>query len=125
MAKIFVDANIFIDLAEKRSQIIIQSLDKHQLFLSTLSVHILMYVTRKKIPYPALLEVINRFLIVDFDSDILDKALEGPTPDFEDNVQLHSAVEEECTYFLTSDQRLLKMGIFGKTRIVSSLNLDT
>lgn len=47
------------------------------------------------------------------------KALEGPTVDFEDNTQLHSAAEAECDYFLTNDEKLLKMKFFGKTRLTN------
>jgi len=41
----------------------------------------------------------------------------GPTDDFEDNVQLHSAVMGDCDYFLTMDKKLIKMKYFGKMRI--------
>lgn len=123
MAKIFIDANIFIDLVEKRSQLNIDDLNNQDLFISTLSVHILMYIAKKKIPYPFLSNIVERFLIVDFTNDILNKALQNPTDDFEDNVQLHSAAEADCDVFLTSDAKLLKMKFFGKTEIKSQLNL--
>lgn len=121
MAKIFIDANIFIDLVEKRSQLNTDDLDGHDLFISPLSVHILMYVTKKKIPYPSLSDIVNRFLLIDFDSDIVSKAILNPTNDFEDNVQLYSAAEANCDLFLTSDAKLLKMKFFGKTEIKSEL----
>lgn len=121
MAKIFIDANVFIDLVEKRSQLNIDDLDNHDLFISALSVHILIYITKKKVPYPFLSEIIKRFLIVDFNSDIVNKALQNPTADLEDNIQLHSATEADCDIFLTSDAKLLKLKFFGKTEIKSSL----
>lgn len=89
MAKIFIDANIFIDLVEKRSQL---NLDD-----------------------------IERFLIIDFNSDILNKAIIDPTSDLEDNIQLHSAAEADCDLFLTSDAKLLKLKFFGKTEITSQV----
>lgn len=64
---------------------------------------------------------ISDFNIIDLDKDILDKALESPTKDLEDNIQLHSAAEAECDYFLTEDKGLLKMKFFGKTKIVKNL----
>lgn len=39
----------------------------------------------------------------------------------EDNIQLHSAAEAECDFFLTSDDKLLKIKFFGKTEIKSGL----
>ena len=119
MAKIFVDANIFIDLVEKRKKITSADLDGNKLFISPLSAHILMYVAKKGIPYRRLEETITHFGIVPLTKDILDKALEGPTKDLEDNIQLHSASEAECDLFLTEDKKLLNMKFFGKCKIIS------
>lgn len=58
--------------------------------------------------------------MIPFDSAIAEKALVGPTSDFEDNVQLHSAAEAECDIFLTEDKKLSDMKFFGKVRIDSS-----
>lgn len=80
-----------------------------------------MYVTRQKIPYIKLSTSINNFFLISFSKNITHKALQGPTKDFEDNVQLHSAVAADCDYFLTSDKNLLKTKFFGKTQILSSL----
>lgn len=60
----------------------------------------------------------EKFSIVDLSRSILDKALQGPTADLEDNIQLHSAAEADCDLFLTNDERLLKITFFGKTKIV-------
>lgn len=119
MARIFVDANIFIDLVEKRKKKTLADLDGNKLFISPLSAHILMYVVKKKVPYQRIEVSITHFGIVNFNSDILNKALEGPTDDLEDNVQLHSAAEAECDIFLTEDRGLLNMKFFGKTKISS------
>lgn len=124
MAKVFLDANIYIDLVEKRKtpKINVNSLDGYSLFISPLSTHILCYSYRHKIPYDKLLKIQDEFEIVSFDKNIHNKSLGGPTPDFEDNIQLHSAIKAECDYFLTNDKNLLKMKFFGKTRITNSLN---
>jgi len=59
--------------------------------------------------------------LISLTDKIIDKALLGPTKDLEDNIQLHSAVEADCDIFLTNDKALLKMGYFGKTKIVDHL----
>lgn len=61
------------------------------------------------------------FGIINLSSKILKQAMEGPTNDLEDNIQLYSAQRADCDYFLTNDKRLLKMTFFGKTKIVSKI----
>lgn len=121
MVKIFVDTNIFIDLVENRKKITLVDLDGNKLFISPLSAHILMYVVKKKIPYQRLEETITHFGIVNFNSEVLNKAIYGPTEDLEDNIQLHLAAEAECDIFLTEDKELLDMKFFGKTKIIPKI----
>lgn len=119
MAKIYLDANFFIDLVEERKKDV--SLNKFledQLFISTLSIHILTYLYKYKIPDNGLNVALKKFNIIDFDKQIVAASLFGPTTDFEDNVQLHSAAASECDYFLTNDAKLLKLKFFGKTQII-------
>lgn len=120
MAKIYLDANIVFDLIV-RKPVIGKSLIDHQLFCSPLSIHILFYGTNLKVPTPKVNRVIKKFHLVNLTKKIIDKALTNPTPDLEDNIQLHSAVEADCDYFLTNDKKLLRLGYFGKTRILNSL----
>ncbi|MBI2415891.1 MAG: type II toxin-antitoxin system VapC family toxin [Candidatus Kerfeldbacteria bacterium] len=121
MARIFLDANIFIDLVEQRGVITSKDLKGHDLFISPLSVHILMYVTKKKIPYSKLAELLQLFLIIPFEQAIIHKALRGPMDDFEDNIQLHSAAMADCNLFLTHDKKLLQLSFFGKTQLTSAI----
>lgn len=121
MAKIFVDVNCLIDISENRYNPAIDGLDAHNSIISTLAVHILCYLTKRKIPDKALNELLNSFSIINFDKNVLNKSLTGPTKDFEDNVQLYSAAEADCDLFLTNDKKLLKMKFFGKVRIVENL----
>ena len=123
MAKIFLDANIFIDLVEKRKSIDSKQLYTHDLYLSPLSVHILTYLYKYKIPDERLANIDRFFKLVSFNTELTIKALGGPTSDFEDNTQLHSAAEAEADIFLTADEGLLKLKFFGKTTIKSSLPL--
>lgn len=122
MARIFLDANILIDLIEIRGErITAEELADNEIFISPLSVHILIYVTRQKIPPKRLVQIIELFSLVPFDQSISTKSFQGPTKDFEDNVQLHSAADSECDFFLTQDKNLLNLKFFGKTHLVSSL----
>lgn len=121
MARVFVDTNILIDLVEKRRSGVDEQLANHQLFISPLSFHILLYVTKEKIPYKKLNDIVDNFYLVSFDKKIAYGSLQAPTADFEDNVQLHSATSSDCDIFLTSDQKLLKLKFFGKMELKPSL----
>lgn len=122
MAKVFLDTNYFIDAVHRKPEVnILDSLENHKVYCSTLSFHIYCYAYKIKIPNQKINRQKEKFYMVDYSEKILDNALNGPTKDLEDNIQLHSAVEIECDYFLTSDQKLLDMKFFGKAKIVSSL----
>ena len=118
MVKVFLDVNILIDLVEKRRTINSDQLDGFNVFLTPLSAHILLYVLKKKIPFPRLSAIIDSFSFVNFNEKIALLALVDPTNDFEDNVQLHSAAEADCDIFLTFDKKLLSMKFFGKVKII-------
>ncbi len=122
MAKIFLDANYFIGLVNRAPEVVdIENLDKHQGFVSILSCHILFYVNKINVPDEKTNSFLEDFNFIDLNQGILNKALIGPTADLEDNIQLHSAVEAECELFLTYDEKLLKLGFFGKMRLTPSL----
>lgn len=95
---------------------------KELLFISPLSTHILFYTYRIRVPNQETNELQEQFGIVPLTKSILQKALEGPTADLEDNLQLHSAAEADCDFFLTDDRKLLNLKFFGKTRVVSKLS---
>lgn len=124
MAKIFLDTNSFIDSVhrapEKKT---LQFLEGHIAYTSVLSFHIYCYVYKIKVPNAKVLAQKEKFQIIDFSENVLDRALSGPTLDFEDNIQLHSAAEAQCDFFLTSDKKLLEMKFFGKAKIVSPESL--
>lgn len=122
MAKVFLDANKVIDVALRKPELR-KELKNHQVVVSPLSIHILCYADKRKIPDIRVIEFVNQLIIVDLVSELLIKSLYGPTDDLEDNIQLHSAATAECNYFLTSDQKLLKIKFFGKTQLVSRLPL--
>jgi len=122
MAKVYLDANVLIDIAEKRKQISLNDFLDHKIYSSLLSFHILAYSVKYKVPSQKLSELVRPFTIIPFHEEILLKSLSGPLGDLEDNIQLHSAAEAECDYFLTSDEKLLKMKFFGKTKIYRDFN---
>lgn len=121
MDRIFLDANYYIDIT-KRKKSKLESLRGYLLFASPLSTHILFYTRRLKVPDAEVNRLQKHFGVVPLTKHVLEKALEGPTKDLEDNIQLHSAAEAECDYFLTNDKNLLKMKFFGKTKIVNRLD---
>lgn len=122
MARLFLDANYFIDLVEERKpEVGLNQFAEHQLFISSLSIHILTYLYKYKIPDKGLNVALKNFNIIDFNKQIVGVSLFGPTTDFEDNVQLHSAAEAECDLFLTEDRKLLNLKFFGKTKIVNGM----
>lgn len=121
MAKVFLDANYFIGLVNRAPEVDTEILDKHEGFISTLSCHILFYINKMDVPDEEINSFIDDFNLIDLSKDILDKALYSPTTDLEDNIQLYSASEAECDFFLTFDDKLLKLKFFGKTRIKNSL----
>jgi predicted nucleic acid-binding protein len=121
MKKIFLDANFFIDLIEGRSEIDIYQFKNQALFVSPLTVHIYFYVYKIKIADQKFLSFLDFFNIVDLNEEILRNALEGPTNDLEDNIQLHSASFSDCDLFLSSDKKLLKLKFFGKVKIQNKL----
>jgi predicted nucleic acid-binding protein len=121
MAKVFLDTNVLIDIVEKRKETSIDAFHNHELILSPLSVHILFYVTKNHVPQEKIQQIVELLSIVPFSSSILETSLLGPTNDFEDNVQLHSAAASECDVFLTEDKKILDMKFFGKVKITSKL----
>ena len=122
MARVYLDANYFIDLVEKRKSVSINQFVDYKLFLSPLSIHIYTYLYKIKLPNPKLQEIQAFINVVPIDEVITSKSISGPTPDFEDNLQLHSSVSSECDYFLTNDKYLLSLRFFGKTQIVNRVS---
>jgi len=119
MARVFLDTNYFIDIAQ-RNPGVGKAVDGQEIVISSLSVHILAYINKINIPNVALTRLVNQVQVVDFDKKVLNLALRGPTKDLEDNIQLHSAASSECNFFLTNDKTLLKMKFFGKVQVLNS-----
>lgn len=121
MANVFLDTNVFIDIIEKRKNIDRSHFENDTLFVSPLSVHILSYLYKYKMPEHKLDDFQKYFTLIPLDEKITQLALLGPTKDFEDNVQLQSAAQANCKFFLTQDKKLLSLGIFGKIRMAARI----
>ena len=122
MAKVFLDSNFVIETIGLRQSVNrSQTLGKHILYLSPLSIHILCYVFKVKVPSQKVDKLLSQTHPVSLNNHILELATKGPTSDLEDNLQLHSATQAEADYFLTNDEKLLKMRFFGKAQILPSL----
>ena len=122
MAKVFVDANYFIGIVNRAPEVDEEVLDQHQAFISVLSCHILFYINKIKVPDVEMNSFISDFNLINVNQKILHKSLQGPTDDLEDNIQLHSAVEADCDFFLTYDKKLLALTFFGKARITNQFS---
>ena len=121
MAKLFLDANYFIDFAERQKPDLLEKLVGNKLYVSALTIHILTYVYRYKIPNDKIETLIKNISLTPLNKSVLDLALDGPTGDLEDNIQLLSAAKADCDLFLTNDKKILKMKFFGKIKIVSGI----
>ena len=86
MARVFLDTNYFIDIAQ-RNPGVGKAVDGQEIVISSLSVHILAYINKINIPNVALTRLVNQVQVVDFDKKVLNLALRGPTKDLEDNIQ--------------------------------------
>ncbi len=66
-------------------------------------------------------DLLGGWKLVSLDETITMAALVGPTQDFEDNVQIQSALSAECQLFLTRDKNLLKMKFVEQMRFAQSV----
>lgn len=122
MARIYLDANFVVEtIGLRKSDTESLKLKDHDGFISPLTIHIICYAFKIKVPSDKINDFINQINIVDITEKLIGLALMGPIDDFEDNIQLHSASEAQCKYFLTHDKNLLKMKFFGKLAIVNSV----
>lgn len=120
--KLFLDTNFFIDaIHRKPEKNILESLSGFSVYVSPLSFHIYCYLFQIKTPNKELKTQKSKFRIVNLTNEILTNSFGGPTKDLEDNIQLHSAAEADCQYFLTNDKKLLDMKFFGKVKIAKEL----
>lgn len=114
MESLYLDANILMEIifqrpkAKKCLETISQA---KNLFVSSLSVHIVMYYLEKDAPDLILdfQEILGEFFVLDLNSLVLQKAFNSyDFRDFEDFIQVTTCLESEIKNFLTLDKDLAK-----------------
>ena len=133
MKTVYLDTNIFIDILTNRelSSISIKEikpfLEDSLVFMSTLSVHTAYYIlkikpnTKTDSKVKDLIRIIN---LVALDEVIVSNALKSFGRDFEDTLQYHSALLEDCDFILTRDSKdfnKIKEAIPSDIEIIDSL----
>ena len=134
MKKVYLDTNILIDILLDRDlehisiNKITPFLKQSQVYMSTLSVHITYYILKIK-PNTSMhrrsMALINRINLVPLSQEIINQSLKNFSIDFEDTLQYYSALDQNCDYILTRDERdfyKIKELIPSKIEIIDTLN---
>ena len=111
--KVFIDTNILLEVIFVRNNYKICRkliLDNYKnLYISALSVHICNYFIEKyNLNLQEYQEFFNSFEIISLDTKIINSAYKNYNKDFEDSVQIASAISIKCDKFITLDQKLFK-----------------
>ncbi len=114
MKKVYLDANILIDILLDRDlehisiNKITPFLKQSQVYMSTLSVHITYYILKIK-PNTSVhrrtMALINGINLVPLSREIINQSLNNFSIDFEDTLQYYSALDQSCDYILTRDKK--------------------
>lgn len=103
MNKFFLDANIVVDLIQDRKPfnkdaaqvLLLATANKAELFISTLSIPIIHYLTKKHLEEKILREAIDNILkyinVIALDYEIIQKSLKSNHKDLEDAMQIFCA----------------------------------
>ncbi len=113
---ILIDANVFMDLLEERDglEASAQAIElvrekKVRGCVSALTIPILWFLNEKRfseeIAKKMSRTVTKGFLVVPLDSNIISKAFESKMADFEDAIQLNSAIKSKCEFIITRNKR--------------------
>ena len=129
MKKIFLDANILIDLISARRNVEgIEDTDFKQLYTSTLSVHILFYVNRIKYnsaEEKRAKEILKHISLTPLTETIVRHAYKVKYSYYEDTLQYLMALHANCDYILTRDRKdyeNVKKIIPSKIKIVTNIS---
>jgi predicted nucleic acid-binding protein len=111
--KIFVDANIAIEilLQREKNRRCVEYLDEKggQSSISMLTVHLVYYFCYKKYLDEKIFNFLDQFIILGLLKKDYDYAKEiVVNRDFEDALQVATAMRHQCTEFLTLDKALVK-----------------
>lgn len=112
-SKVFIDTNILLEIIFVRNKyklcrkIILDNYKK--LYISALSVHICNYFIEKyNLGIEEYKQFFNNFETINLDTKVLELAYQNYTQDFEDSIQVASAINKKCTKFITLDKKLYK-----------------
>ncbi len=109
--KVFFDTNILLEIIflRKKYKECRDLLEKNSdnVYISILSIHICNYFVKKhNLDVNYYKKFFDYFEIIDFNSDIFDKAYFNYSKDFEDSIQIASALSVQCNQFITLDKKL-------------------
>ena len=116
MKRIFVDTNILLDVVLHRDQFIADSAriwndcetGKALGLISAISLNNIHYIARKLISSRDALEgirhILNIYTVVPLDAPILRMAVDYPHKDFEDAIQIFSALQAKADCIVTRDR---------------------
>lgn len=119
MAKYFIDTNFFMRSYEGLFLDSLSKIANHELYISALTVHITCYVHAISLPNTAFTEHLSYFTLLPMTNSAVVASLAGPTPDYEDNLQLVTAAQNHIPVFVTLDKKLLKLQKHLNTAIIS------
>ena len=100
-----------------------QKIATKDVYISVLSVHITCYVHKIKLPDSHLENHLTFFKILPITTAIIQNSLSELTTDYEDNIQINSALSNNIKTFVTFDKELLKMKSYRGMKIVEPSQL--
>lgn len=110
-SRIFVDANVLLEILLERDKhlLAVRELEKHagNLYISALSGHLCMYFGIKLADIKAVRNFLADFEILPLDNSNFEWAyMNVRDGDFEDCLQLATAIQHGCDTFMTFDKKL-------------------
>jgi len=115
MDNIFIDTNILLDVFQDRELFCEESTDflfevmlHHSGYISSLSYHIIMYVSKPSLQDKLVIrKTLDKLNTIPLTEDIVKKALDIDIKDYEDIIQFKSAVKH-CRTIVTRDPKTFK-----------------
>ena len=116
MKRIFLDTNILLDVVLHRDQFVADSAriwndcetGKALGLISAISLNNILYIARKLISPGEAMEsirhILNIFTVIPLDASILRMAVDFPQKDFEDAIQMFSALQAKADCIVTRDR---------------------
>jgi len=118
MHKVFLDANILLELLFKRKRYnevvqILSNMPDAQFYTSVLSADLVMYfVEAENQPKDLAWDFIDNYILLDITTEDTDWARKNDAGDFEDSMQVGCALRNKCIKLVTLDKKFSTM--YGK-----------